>query len=172
LIHRDCLTGSQLCPADSIRRDIAAESTAAAADLHPIRQRRTRIARLRRASSRGRPHIKVNPSVPRPVRGLGIRRSCVQRVADHYSRSRIARPSLHAHHSSYHRAVSRQRLIDEVKRVRGSKDRRSGCVYRERPVRVIRAARQAHRADVLIQPANRQRLRGHRENHGVAVVHG
>jgi hypothetical protein len=158
LIHRDRLARPQLCPVHSVRRNIAAQRAPAPAHLHPIRQRRSRIARLRRASSRCRPHIKVNSSVPGPVSGLGIRRACVQCVADHHSRRRIARPALQAHHPRYHRSVSRQRLIHEVKAIRCSKDLRSCSVYRERSICGCCAPCQAHRADILIQPSTRQWL--------------
>jgi hypothetical protein len=165
------LARPELCPVHSVGRDIAAESVPAPAHFHPVRQRRTRIPLLRRAPSRNRPHIKVNRAVGTPVRGLGIHRARIQRVAYHHSGRHIAHSALQAHHSSNNRAVARQGLIHEVKRIGIAVDPRSSSVYAERPAAVTRASCHAHRAHILIQPSIRQWFGRHRENHGVAVVH-
>ncbi len=43
--------------------------------------------------------------------------------------------------------------------------------YGERPVRVTGTPCQSYHAYVLVQPGDRQRLRGHREAHRIAVIH-
>jgi len=59
--------------------------------------------------------------------------------------------------------------MDSV-RARGKGSLPCSC-YRERPVGVTRAPLHPNRPHVLVQPGHRQRLRGHREVHRVAVIH-
>src|SRR5579863_1399505 len=153
LAHADRHAAAELYPSHAVRRCIAAEDASASCHLHPIRQVSGTRGELRRARSGAGAIVEVDlRTVISHERAHG---TWGERVANHHS---AGGRRAHADHPGDDRAVTRERLIDQVQAIGGIPGRGTCAADGEGTVVVAGAAGQTYRAEILVQPRRRQRL--------------